>query len=118
MILQELPISNTNLRNCFESALELRNFLFLEYLINEKGYSINHDANKYSLKFNALGEIDLELWINKVGGEYNKYDTEIFEKNINRINKEGINKYINEGFIFSDKKLSHFTNISARIGDI
>lgn len=119
LIEQGLPVINTFKRNCFQTALEARNFAFLEYLINEKGYNINYDANKFSLKLQSLGHKDLEKWVEKFGGEYNIFD----EKNIiyvinNLSDKTKIEKLINKGFIFSNTQIMELINRTSVIGDI
>lgn len=102
-----LPIDKKK-SDSFESALMSKNFAFLEYLINNKDIDINYTKDKYSLKMQAFGNKDLEEWVTKFGGEYNDYDRANFYKKIGAylIDKNNIEKYMNEGFEFSDKELS------------
>lgn len=119
LIEQGLPIIKTIGRNCFQTALEARNFKFLEYLINEKDYNINYKVDKLSLKMQALGHKDLEKWVEKNGGEYNLYD----EKNVlyavkDLKSKKDIKRLINEGFIFNNEQLAKLVSRSSMIGGV
>lgn len=118
LLLQNLEVIHTHSTNCFQAALESRNFAFLEYLINEKDYDINYDTNKLSLKLQAFGKKDLELWVDKFGGEYSMYDQEKFVYAISDLNKNTIEKYIDEGFILTDEKLSILFIRAARTSNV
>lgn len=101
----DFKIENTY---AMRNALETRNFLFLDYLINEK--------NKISYKLSVFGEKDLENFIGNNGGEYSDYDRENFVLTIKDFSEENLNKYIDEGFVFTNENLSLLLNRASRMG--
>lgn len=117
-LLHELTIISDKGINCFQTALESRNFFFLEYFILEKGFNINYNTKSISLKLAALGDKELEKWVKNLNGNYNDFDKTNFLYTIKEINQNTLEKYIDEGFTFTDKHLSKLISLASIEGNI
>ncbi|WP_321468378.1 ankyrin repeat domain-containing protein [Halarcobacter sp.] len=71
---KESVLSNLN------SALHSKNFGFLNFLIEEKGFNINSIRDTFSLRISALGNKDEENYLKKYSADYNEYDYKNYQK--------------------------------------
>lgn len=119
-ILDILLENNISVINTYAvaNALKSRNFAFLEHLFNKDEYYVNSNYFINSAKMEAFGKKDLEEFIKKYPAKYNNYDKKNFSFYIKNFDKETIDKYINEGFVFNKVVLKRLIAIAKEKEDI